>query len=90
MKELHCKVNNGTGVTSRISAELVAEANRAEGCDITLVLGDNTADLKSIMNRMSLVIRDGQEFLVRIEGSDEDEVYELFASLLQDLRLLNQ
>jgi phosphotransferase system HPr-like phosphotransfer protein len=42
------------------------------------------------MNMMSLVIRDGQEFLVRIEGSDEDEVYESFASLLQDLRLLNQ
>lgn len=90
MKVLNCKVNNGTGVTSRISAELVAEANHAENCEITLVLGDNTADLKSIMNMMSLVIKDGAEFSIQITGEDEEDVYASFANLLQDLKLLNQ
>jgi phosphocarrier protein len=90
MKTLNCKVNNGIGVTSRISAELVAEANRAEDCEVTLIFGDNTADLKSIMNMMSLVIKDGAQFTIQISGEDEEEVYASFASLLQDLKLLNQ
>ena len=70
MREILGKVNNKLGVTSRIAAELVAEANRAANCNILLLCGENNADLKSIMNMMSLVIRDQDEFTIQIEGTD--------------------
>ena len=88
MKELFCKVNNKIGLTSRISAELVAEANRANKCTLTLFCGENSADLKSIMNMMSLDIKDQDEFSIQIEGENEEEVEAKFIALLTQLKLL--
>ena len=81
-------VNNPLGLTSRMCAELVAEANRATGCNLTLYSGDESADLKSIMNMMSLFIRYNQEFTIEIEGSNEQEVKDKMESLLSSLNLL--
>lgn len=88
MKEIFGLVHNGLGITSRISAELVAEANKATKCEVTLECGDETADLKSIMNMMSLIIKDQTEFKILIEGEDEEDVYDSFVFLLNGLRLL--
>lgn len=87
MKILSGKVNNKVGLTSRISAELVAEANRAVKCNLLLTCNGNTADLKSIMNMMSLVIRDQDEFTIQIDGPDEALVEEKFLHLLKQLKL---
>lgn len=87
MKELSGKVNNKIGLTSRISADLVAEANRASKCNLKMIANDNTADLKSIMNMMSLVVKDQDEFLIQIEGENEEEIYEKFDKLLTQLKL---
>lgn len=88
MKEIFGQVNNKIGLTSRIAAELVAEANRATKCTVKLFSNDNNADLKSIMNMMSLVIRDKDEFTIQIEGDDEELVYDKFINLLNQLKLL--
>ncbi len=88
MKILHGKVNNKIGLTSRISAELVAEANRANKCNLTLICNGNTADLKSIMNMMSLVVKDQDEFTINIEGENEDLIESKFIDLLTQLKLL--
>ena len=88
MREIFGKVNNTLGVTSRIAAELVAEANRAANCNIMLFCGENNADLKSIMNMMSLVIRDQDEFTIQIEGNNEEEVEAKFIALLTQLKLI--
>lgn len=88
MREIFGKVNNKIGLTSRIAAELVAEANRSNDCSLTLVCNDNTADLKSIMNMMSLVVRDQDEFTIQIEGESEVEVEAKFVELLSQLKLL--
>ncbi|MDD6301808.1 MAG: HPr family phosphocarrier protein [Bacillales bacterium] len=90
MVEISCKVNNPLGLTSRICAELVAEANRASSCTLTLYCQDETADLKSIMNMMSLIIRSGQEFKVTIEGKNEEEVGVKYIKLLTELDLINK
>ena len=42
MKQLYGKVNNPSGLTSRLSAELVAEANRTS-CKVTLYSHDEEA-----------------------------------------------
>ena len=90
MKEIFGKVNNKIGVTSRIAAELVAEANRANKCSLTLLCNDNSADLKSIMNMMSLVIRDQEEFTIQIEGDNEEVVEAKFIELLTQLKLMRK
>lgn len=88
MKEIFGKVNNKIGLTSRISAELVAEANRANKCNLVLTCNNKYADLKSIMNMMSLVVKDQDEFTIQIDGVDEEEVAEKFIKLLTQLKLL--
>lgn len=88
MKEIHGKVNNKIGLTSRICAELVAEANRATKCSLTLLCNDDTADLKSIMNMMSLVVRDQDTFTIQIEGENEELIESKFISLLTQLKLM--
>lgn len=88
MVKINGLVNNPLGLTSRICAELVAEANRANDCSLTLYSGDESADLKSIMNMMSLFIRYNQEFTIEIEGNSENEVKEKLTALLTKLNLL--
>lgn len=87
MKVLNGKVNNPSGLTSRLCAELVAEANRASLCHIALYSHGEEADLKSIMNMMALVIRSGEEFKIEIEGPNEEEIFEKFDKLLNELKL---
>ncbi len=88
MVKLNCKVNNPMGLTSKYCAELVAEANRASKCSLTLKCDEGEADLKSIMNMMSLVIKTGTEFTIEIIGEDEECVKVKFEKLLLSLKLL--
>jgi phosphocarrier protein HPr len=88
MVKINGLVNNPLGLTSRICAELVAEANRASNCELTLVSGSDTADLKSIMNMMSLFIRYNEEFTIEISGENEEAVKEKMKALLSSLNLL--
>ena len=88
MKVLNGKVNNPSGLTSRLCAELVAEANRALNCTVTLYCEDDVADLKSIMNMMSLPMHHEQEFTIEIVGADEEAVKTKFEELLRKLNLL--
>ena len=83
-------VNNPVGLTSKVCAELVAEANRATQCELTLYSGNDSADLKSIMNMMSLFLTYNQEFTIEINGVNEDEVKEKMLTLLSNLNLLKQ
>ena len=88
MRKINCKVHNPVGLTSRICAELVAEANRALNCTVTLYFEEDVADLKSIMNMMSLIIRAEQEFSIEINGTNEEQVEQKFINLLTSLKLL--
>ena len=88
MRKINCKVYNPLGLTSRICAELVAEANRALNCTVTLYCDEDVADLKSIMNMMSLIIRTEEEFTIEINGANEEAVEQKFIALLTQLKLL--
>ena len=88
MKKINCKVYNPIGLTSRVCAELVAEANRAVNCTVTLYFEDDVADLKSIMNMMSLIIKTEKEFTIEINGTNEEIVEQKFITLLNELKLL--
>ncbi|MDD4532272.1 MAG: HPr family phosphocarrier protein [Bacilli bacterium] len=90
MKTLHVKVNNVNGLTSRLAAELVAEANKHKS-NITLVVDPNNtqeqADLKSIMNVFTISIPSGMEFDIKFDGADEAEAMESFSHLIAELPL---
>lgn len=88
MVKIFGQVNHPTGLTSRMCAELVAEANRANSCSLKLTSEGEEADLKSIMNMMSLPIHDGQSYTIEIVGPDEEAVKEKFEELLKRLNLL--
>ena len=66
----------------------IVESWVAGNCTVTLYFEDDVADLKSIMNMMSLIIRTEQEFSIEINGKDEELVEQKFINLLTQLKLL--
>lgn len=90
MKILNVKVTNLSGLTSRLAAELVAEANRYLS-KITMIVDkqdtSKQADLKSIMNVFTLSIPSNTTFDIEIDGVDEDKAYQGFKSLISSLAL---
>ncbi|MBO8414287.1 MAG: HPr family phosphocarrier protein [Firmicutes bacterium] len=90
MKTIHVRVTNENGLTSRLAAELVAEANKhIARCTMVADRNDPTAqaDLKSIMNVFTLSIPQNGTFDIDIEGVDEEMAYNDFISLLETLPL---
>ncbi len=90
MKIINVKVTNQSGLTSRLAAELVAEANRYLS-KITMIVDkqdtSKQADLKSIMNVFTLSIPFNTTFDIEIDGVDEDKAYQGFKGLISSLSL---
>lgn len=85
------KIVNGTvlsinGLTAKLSTQIVAEANKYKS-NCTIIVDDEEADLKSIMNVMALVVPRGHNFTIKIEGADEEKAEENFNKLLPEINL---
>jgi phosphocarrier protein len=87
MLKINGKVLAPNGLTARLSTQLVAEANKYNSSLILTVDGES-ADLKSIMNVMALVIPNGLEYEISLNGNDEEIAYEHFIKLLKEIELL--
>lgn len=87
MKVIEGYVANSSGLTSRLSVALVEQANKFKS-QININVLDETADLKSIMNVMALVVPHGENFTIEIEGEDEEIAASRFESFLQELKLV--
>ena len=86
MKTVNGCVNNINGLTSHLSVELVSEANKFSS-EITINVSDESADLKSIMNVMALVVPHGESFFITFSGKDEEIASKKFEELLIELKL---
>lgn len=90
MKTISHTVINANGLTSKYAAELVAEANKYVS-DIVIVADRNDkskqADLKSIMDVFTIIVRDGETFEIDFDGEDEEKAYEGFEKLFEVLPL---
>ena len=75
------------GLSSRASANLVSEANRYKS-DVFLNYQGESANMKSIMNVMALVIRQNEAFEVLCEGDDETNAIENISKLMKDINLI--
>jgi len=86
MKRIDGVIKSENGLTARLSAQIVAEANRFKS-DIIIIVKDETADLKSIMNVMALIVPFNSPYSITIEGSDENLAYNNFNKILTELNL---
>lgn len=77
MVSFKLKITNPDGLTPRLAAELVEEANKYES-DIKLITKTESCDLKSIMNVFGTEVRCGDEVEISAEGIDEGKVVEGF------------
>lgn len=65
-------IANRNGLHARPATKLVSVASKFE-CSITLTYDGITVDLKSIMNVMSLGLKQGSLIIIRTDGIDEVE-----------------
>lgn len=86
MKQVTGKVLSPNGLTARLSVQIVNEANKFKS-NCTIKVLDEEADLKSIMNVMALVVPKGNEFVIEIDGADEDKAEVVFNELLKEIDL---
>lgn len=87
MKTIKGKVLATNGLTARLSAQLVAEANKYKSV-LTIIVDEESADLKSIMNVMALVVPYGLDYEIQIDGLDEEAAETNFIKLLKDINLM--
>lgn len=87
MTNLDIRVTNPSGLTPRLAAELVEEANRYR-CSIRMTDGTHSeCDLKSIMNVFaSIAARAGDTLYITFDGPDEDEAIRGFRTLVTALK----
>ena len=88
MKETF-QLKHPNGLGSRASTTLVSEANKFP-CDLFLHYKQETANLKSIMNVLALVIRYQEFFSLEANGKDEETAVFTLKNLFQSLGLVEQ
>ena len=79
--EIKIRVNNTTGLHARPAALVVSLATKFKS-RITARKADKTADVKSILDLLSLGICQGDEITLFAEGNDESEAIKKIAALI--------
>lgn len=83
-KEFTVKAING--LNSKAAGALVAAANQFTS-QLTLKYRNEVADLKSIMNVMGLVIRNGEHFSIEVEGEDAEAALHHLTQVIATIHL---
>lgn len=72
MKEFCYTITDPEGIHARPAGEFVKEAKKFAS-EVKIVKGEKSADAKKIFGLMSLGVKQGEEILVQIEGTDQEE-----------------
>ncbi len=80
MPDILLEITNTVGLHARPAALFVQEANRF-AADITVYLGDDQADAKSILDLLLLGAVQGSRVTVRAEGPDAEAALEALSAL---------
>lgn len=83
MLEKTLLISNETGIHARPAAVLVKHAMRFES-DIYIYRDGNQYDAKSIMNVMSMGVRQGEEIHLVIKGPDEAQAFQELEQLIKN------
>lgn len=74
-------IKNEIGLHARPASLLVKEAARFKS-EIFMIKKGNEYNCKSIMNVLSMGAKKGEELILRIEGSDEEEAMAALTELI--------
>jgi phosphocarrier protein len=74
------------GLHARPATKLVSIASKFD-CDITVTYDGITVDLKSIMNVLSLGLKQGSLITIRTDGVDEVEALKTISKNITDFNL---
>ena len=75
MKEFSVKVNDPVGIHARPAGMLVKESSQYVS-DITIILGEKSANAKKIFSVMQLAAKHGDTLKIIIKGEDEETAAE--------------
>jgi phosphocarrier protein HPr len=84
MKEVTLQILNETGLHARPAAQVVGLATKFRS-QLTAVKGEKRADLKSLLDLLSLGICQNDQMVIRAEGKDENRAIELITALIEEL-----
>lgn len=79
-------IANVNGLHARPATKLVQIASKFE-CDITITYDGITVDLKSIMNVLSLGLKQGSLIFIRTDGKDEVEALKTISKNITEFNL---
>lgn len=85
MLEKRIRIENESGLNARASSLLVREATRFKSESFILKDG-NEYNCKSIMHVMSMMARQGEEILLKVEGPDEEKAFKVLVDLIENLK----
>jgi len=81
MQSTHLKLINPLGLHARAASKFV-DTVKPYACDITLTLGGETVDGKSIMSLLLLGAPVGSELTITADGEDEDAALKSISDLV--------
>lgn len=82
MKTIQVKIMNEGGLHARPASLLVNRANQFQS-QISLSKGGKKSNAKSILNIMSLNIKEGDEINIEVDGPDEDAAIASLVELVE-------
>ena len=82
MYEREVVVKSDAGVHARPAMMLVKEAMKHPG-KVSLIKGTHSADCKSIMSVLGLVILSGTKLTIRAEGEKAGEIVDTLAAMIE-------
>ena len=85
MMEKQVAVVNETGLHARPAADFVKYVKTFKN-NITLTKDNKTVNAKSILHLLSLSLKKGDRFTVRVEGEQEEEVLENIIQFVEGLK----
>jgi len=78
-------VVNETGLHARPASEFVSYAKSFKGNKISLVKDGKVVNAKSILHLLSLSLKKGDQFTIRVEGDPEQETLDKMIKFVQGL-----
>ncbi len=88
MRRIEVQITDPIGLHARPASFLCQEAGKYES-DIFLKKDTTTANLKSIMNIMSLGIKTGETVIIEAEGKDEDQAIDALIKTMQEQKIID-
>ncbi|MGZ9432812.1 HPr family phosphocarrier protein [Mycoplasma sp. 613B] len=87
MEKITVVISDPIGLHARPASKIVSVSSKFKS-DIKIITSVASANAKSIMNIMSLAIKQGQEISIEAEGEDEKEAMEALKTTMVENNLI--